>query len=187
MSEQDTTTTPVVVAAPAPPPVNDAVVNAQVQAYVSQLQKQYEAAQQSAMERAQLEFERKLAEMQARQQIESYAQHVTTPTLSRQHALPGEAGAYSAFLLSLNGDQRKQATALFDTILASGLVSFEEIGSGNAGDGQSDHEAVLARVESIKASKMSSGMGAVDALSAAIRAVGKDAYNAARAATKEAR
>lgn len=184
MSEQDTPIAAPAIAAPAPPPVNDAVVNAQVQAYVSQLQKQYEAAQQSAMERAQMEFERKLAEMQARQQIESYAQHVTTPTLSRQHALPGEAGLYSAFLMSLNGDQRKAATGIFDTILASGLVSFEEIGSGQAGDSRSDHEAVLDRAEKIKAEKVQSGMSASAALTAAINAVGKDAYNAARAATK---
>ena len=170
-----------------PPPINDAVVNAQVQAYVTQLQAQYEAAQQSAMARAQAEFERKLAEMQARQQIEAYAQSITTPTATRPHAMPGDAAAYSGFLLSLNGEQRKGAVALFDQVLAVGLVSFEEIGSGAGADARSDAAQVLAQVETIKAQKLASGLSQSAALAAAIAAVGKDAYNAAKTATKGVR
>lgn len=115
--------------------------------FTVQMQQQIEYARQQAEAAA----SRQIAEFQARQQIETYAQHITTPTLKRQHALPGQPSTYSAFLMGLNGEQRKTAQAIFDTILTSGLVSFEEIGSeGDAPPEQSAQEqfedAVLAKV-----------------------------------------
>lgn len=149
----------------------------------SSVMAQFEQVKLQAEQQARAE----IARFQREQEIVQLAQHMTTPTLQRQHALPFEAERLGKFLNSLSDAQRSEARALFDHILASGLVSFEEIGSGNAGDSRTDHEAVIARVESIKADKMAGGMSASAALNAAIVAVGKAEYNAARAATKGGR
>lgn len=147
------------------PVINDAAMQAQMNAYVAQLEARYASQQEQAFQRAQLEFDRRISEMEQRRQIESYAQHITTPTMSRQHALPGQAETYVAFLASLSGDSRKAAMSLFDGILTSGLVSFEEIGaSGEA-------QAVDARAEfqALVDAKVANGM----ARTAAIQAVSK--------------
>lgn len=135
---------------PLTPPViasNDPAVQAQVNAVVAQMTAQLEEQRRMVLEQAQAQFQRELANMQAQQAIQTYAQHITTPTLSRPSGLPGQASDYSAFLASLTADQRKAAQVLFDRILASGLVSFEEIGSAGDGEGarsaKEEHEALV--------------------------------------------
>lgn len=152
---------------PALPPLDDTATQAQISAYVGQLEARFKAQQEDAFRRAQQEFERRMQELQAKQQIESYAQHITTPTLTRQHALPGQASAYSSFLLSLSAEQRKAAQSLFDGILSAGLVSFEEIGS--SGEGEQEKNAGERWNAAVQA-KVAGGM----ARSAAIGAVMKE-------------
>lgn len=138
--------------------------------------------------RAQAEAEARaeIANFQREQRITALAQHMTTPTLQRQHALPIEGPRLAKFLNSLGEAQRAEAQAILEQVLSAGLISFEEIGNGQGDDGI-DHERTLEKVEQIKAVKVASGMTASAALSAAISAVGKDAYNAARQAQKGGR
>jgi hypothetical protein len=155
-----------------PPTFNaaDPAVTAQVNAVVAQMTAQFEQQRQIVLEQAQAQFQRQLAEMQAQQQISSYAQHATTPTLQRQHALPIEAGALTSFLSSLSATQRTAATGLFDRILDAGLVSFEEIGSQQDGPAeQSAQEQYDAAVQA----KMAGGMARL----AAMQAVAKEQPN----------
>ena len=91
-----------------PPTFNaaDPAVAAQVNAVVAQMTAQFEQQRQIVLEQAQAQFQRQLAEMQAQQTIQTYAQHITTPTMQRQHALPLEASAVASFLSGLNATQR---------------------------------------------------------------------------------
>jgi ClpP class serine protease len=127
--------------------------------FTEQMQTQIAYAQQQA----EAATARKIAEFQAQQAIQQYAQHATTPTLQRQHALPIEAQALSTFLSSLNATQRKDAQGLFDRILDAGLVSFEEIGSQAEGaEEQSAKEQFDAAVQA----KVSGGMSRLNAMQA---------------------
>ena len=178
--------------APALPPIQpptfnaaDPAVAAQVNAVVAQMTAQFEQQRQIVLEQAQAQFQRQLAEMQAQQTIQTYAQHITTPTMQRQHALPLEAGAVASFLSGLNATQRTSAQGLFDRILDAGLVSFEEIGSAGEG-GERD---ISAEWDAAIAAKVGTGM----ARSAAIEAVKQanpalySAYNASGATISRSR
>lgn len=162
------------------PPVNDAAMQAQINAYTQQMEARYQANNEAAFQRAQQEFERRISEMEARRQIESYAQNATAATLTRQHALPLEAETLTAFLSSLSASQRTAATGLFDRVLDAGLVSFEEIGSSADGDARDAAE----RWDAAVTAKVATGM----ARSAAISAVMKqqpDLYREYSAAGKK--
>lgn len=153
---------------------SDPAVQAQVNAVVAQMTAHFETQRKLVMEQAQQAFQRQLAEMQARQDVEAYAQHITTPTMQRPHALPGQPATYAEFLLSLSAPQRQTARGLFDGILAGGLVNFEEIGSQGEGEESKDAKAEF---ESAVTAKMAGGLSR----SAAILAV-KDAQPALFAA-----
>lgn len=160
--------------APALPPITpptfnaaDPAVTAQVNAVVAQMTAQFEQQRTIVLEQAQAQFQRQMAEMQAQQQIQTYAQHATTATLQRQHALPIEADALTSFLSSLNAGQRTVAQGLFTRILDAGLVSFEEIGS--QGDGAPEQTA-KEQFDAAVSAKVSTGMSMLSA----IQAVGRD-------------
>lgn len=137
---------------------------------------QFEAVRQQAETQARAE----IARFQREQQIVALAQHMTTPTLQRQHALPFEAGKLASFLTGLSEAQRTEALALFEQVLTAGLVSFEEIGTGREGQDADSADAVLARYETIKAQKVAAGMDVPSAHLSAVNTVGKDAYNRAK-------
>lgn len=164
MSE-DTARTPE--SAPALPAVNDAAMQAQISAYVGQMEANFKAQQDAAFARAQSEFERRIAEMEQRRAIESYAQHITTPTLSRPYGVPGHADEWVSLLAATPAAIRPQWQAKIDAILSSGLVSFEEIGSG--GEGAEARDAG-AEWNALVTAKVSQGMGRA----AAIQAVAKE-------------
>jgi hypothetical protein len=165
--DEDTTVVETPPTLPPLPPINDTAMQAQIGAYVQQMEARYQAQQEAAFQRAQVEFERRIADMEARRQIETYAQHATTATLQRQHALPIEAEALTSFLASLSASQRATAQTLFTRILEAGLVSFEEIGSqGEAAPEQSAKEQFDAAVQE----KVRGGMSQLSA----IQAVGKE-------------
>lgn len=152
------------------PQALDAELSAAEQAKIDRLvalrEQEWQAREKMILAEAEARFERRMAEERARQQIESYAQHVTTPTLTRPHALPFEAREVATFLGSLSAEQRKGATALFDRILDAGLVSFEEIGTdGEAAAEQSAQE----RYQALVNAKVAAGMSAVNAMKAVNR------------------
>lgn len=145
------------------PPVNDAAMQAQISAYVAQMEARFKAQQDAAFARAQQEFERRIVEMEQQRQIEAYAQHITTPTLSRPHALPGSAEDWSKALRSLSAEQRRVWQPLLDTVLSAGLVSFEEIGASGEGETRTAAEEWDAFVSG----KVAAGMSRVAAIKAA--------------------
>lgn len=152
------------------PGANDVELSAAEQAKIDRLvslrEQEWKGREALLLQEAEARFERRMQELQAKQQVESYAQHITTPTLTRQHALPGQASAYSAFLLSLGATQRTVAMGLLDGILASGLVSFEEIGS--AGEAKAESSA-KERWDTAVQAKVSTGMARSAAISAVMR------------------
>lgn len=149
------------------PPVSDAAMQAQINAYAAQMEARYKAQQDQAFARAQAEFERRINEMEQRRQIESYAQHITTPTLTRPHALPGSAEDWTKALTALSTDQRKLWQPLLDTVLSAGLVSFEEIGTSGEGAEAKDAQAEFA---SLVTAKVAGGMSRVAAIQAVAKA-----------------
>lgn len=164
----------------------NAAETAKIDRIVSMREQEWKAREARILQEADARFERRMAEERVRNDVENYAQHITTPTLTRQHALPGQAATYGAFLLSLNASQRSTATGLFDNILASGLVSFEEIGSGGEGEGTPDPSQ---QWQSAITAKVSAGLSR----SAAIEAVKREqpalfaAYNASGVTKKGGR
>lgn len=145
------------------PAMQAQAVQAQIDALAAQMAAQMEQQRATIMEQAQAQFQRQMAEMQARQQVETYAQHITTPTMQRPHALPFTAAEVSTFLLSLNGDQRTTARGLLDRVLTAGLVSFEEIGTSAEGGEASVDDRWQAAIDA----KVKTGMsrsGAIEAV-----------------------
>lgn len=140
--------TPPPAADPTPPPAElsaeqiaaalaSANLPAQFSADIGALVRQQVQAQLATV-RAQAEQEARaeIARFQAAQRVAQFAQHVTTPTTDRAAALPVPTERVERFLLSLAGEARTEAMALFDAILEAGLVTFEEYGSqGDGGDG----------------------------------------------------
>ncbi len=168
------------VATPPLPPINDAAMQAQIGAYVQQMEARYQMQQEAAFQRAQAEFERRIADMEARRQIETYSQDATRATLQRQHALPIEADTLTGFLSSLNPAQRTQAQTLFSRILDAGLVSFEEIGS--QAEGAAEQSAGEKYEQAVQA-KVSTGMTRLNAM----QAVGREQPDLYKAYQAESR
>jgi capsid assembly protease len=116
-------------APPALPPINDTVMQAQISAYVTQMEARYQAQQEAAFQRAQQEFERRIADMEQRRQIEAFAQDATTATLRRQHALSCSADDLTALLMETPTGVRGKWQALLTRTLETGFVDFSEVGS----------------------------------------------------------
>lgn len=159
---------------PALPPItpptfsaSDPAVAAQVNAVVAQMTAQFEQQRQIVLEQAQAQFQRQLAEMQAQQAIQTYAQHITTPTMQRPHALPFTSAEVVTFLSSLNPEQRKGAQGMFDRLLDSGLVSFEELGS--SGEGAETQQSAKEQFDAAVQAKVASGMSRLAAMQAVQR------------------
>jgi hypothetical protein len=120
---------------PALPPVSDAAMQAQISAYVAQMEARYQAQQDAAFQRAQAEFERRIAEMEQRRQIEAFAQDATSATTRRPHAFSCSADELTTLLMETPPAVRGKWQGLITRTLDSGLVSFEEVGSeGGAAD-----------------------------------------------------
>lgn len=145
--------------------------------FTQQMQAQIDAAR----DQARLEAQRSIAEFQAQQQIASFAQHITTPTLSRPTALPLEATRIEKFLFSLSGDSRKEGQAILEHILTAGLVSFSELGA--TGDATQESSAIE-RYEEAVATEIKNGAKSRSAALSAVQRAHPDlvaAYNTERA------
>jgi hypothetical protein len=158
MSEEVLTTPPVL------PPAD---MSAEVQAAFAQMRSDYERQLLQMVETERANFQRQLEADRTASQIAQFAQHITTPTIQRQHALPLEADAVTAFLSSLSASQRDDAKKLFSRILDAGLVSFEEIGSSAEGGAE---PSAKERFEAAVAAKVATGMSRFNA----ITAIGKE-------------
>jgi hypothetical protein len=150
---------------------------------VEQLRTMYQQHLQSQMAEMQRQAQdaaaRQIAQFQAEQRITALAQHMTNPTLQRQHALPLEADRLSKFLIGLSQDQRTEATAIFERILTAGLVSFEEIGARGGDENAPDP---IEQYEAAVAAKIKGGMARTTAVSAVLleQPTLASAYQAAR-------
>lgn len=160
----------IIQSAPEPTAAVDVELSASEQAKIDRLvalrEAEWKQREQLILQEAEARFERRMADERARRDIESYAQHITTPTLARPHALPGQTATYAAFLSSLSSEQRKAAQGLFDGILAAGLVSYAEIGSSGEGPGAGDTASEWAALVS---AKVQAGMTRTAAIAAAAR------------------
>lgn len=178
----DEQNTPIDAAPPLPalPPVSDAAMQAQINAYVTQMEARYQAQQDAAFQRAQAEFERRIAEMESRRQIEAFAQDATTPTLRRAQALSCTADELTALLMETPTSVRGKWQTLLTRTLDSGLISFEEVGS--EGGAQEERDVEDQWKEAV-AAKRAAGLSQ----SAAIEAIKREqpdlfrAYNASGA------
>jgi hypothetical protein len=175
--------------APALPPITpptfnaaDPAVTAQVNAVVAQMTAQFEQQRQIVLEQAQAQFQRQMAEMQAQQTVRTWAQHASTPTINRQHAVPQSADELYGLAMEMSAAPRQKFMAMIDRLNETGLASFEEIGSSNEGEARDDKALFDDKVSA----KVSMGMGRA----AAIQAVAKefpDLYTAQTVAKKGGR
>jgi ClpP class serine protease len=160
------------------PQLNDAAMQQQLAAYSaamqSQLQAQYQQLTRQAEQQAAAQFQRWQAEQEARQAILTYAQHATTPTLDRPHALPFSAEQVVNLLSALPAANRPAVQQALTDILDSGLVPFDRIGSGGGGE---EAQSAREQFDALMLAKTASGMS----YAAALKAVAKDRpdlYNA---------
>lgn len=131
MTNDEPTTTPDAA------PVDMSVMFAQMfqgAGLTEQMRKHYvELAQEQinlAREEARLQAQREIAEFQARQSLMSYAQHVTTPTLQRPHALAYTADQVVDILGGIPADARAKVRQLIDDAIEGRLlVAYDPIGA----------------------------------------------------------
>lgn len=158
-------------APPAPPTLtSDPAIAAQLAAFGADQRQwfleQMEAVRRQAQAEARQLFEQQQAEQARERAILAFAQHVTTPTTTRAHALPFKAEQVAEALRGLNDAQRARVEALLSGVVESGLVAFDRLGSAGEGAEERDPRAaydaaVLAKVER--------GMSRLDAIRAVNR------------------
>lgn len=171
---------------PLPAPVgDDPIVAQQVAAYAAQIQAQFRAQHETVLRQAQeqalAQFERWKAEQAAQQAILTFAQHVTTATIDRPHALAYTSEQVAAILTGLSGEKR-QAVQQFMTDVVEGkaLIAFDALGGQGEGADDDAPDAIRARWSKAIADRTARGLSR----SAAIVAVRRDdpglyeAYNA---------
>ena len=174
--EQPTTTTPDVPASPPvdvpipAPPVglaDDPLLAQQMAAYQRQMteymRQQHEEVMAQAQRQAKAEFERWRAQQAAEQAITAFAQHATTPTMERPHALAYSAEQVVSILTGLSPEKRTQVQNLINDVLSgTALVAFDAIGAPGTG-GEDVRGEWAAKVASYQAQ----GLSRSDAIKAA--------------------
>lgn len=163
-------TVPAVPEPPAPPLMSDPAIQAQFAAYNQQMQAhfraQFEEMQRTAQAEAQRQFQQWQAEQKREASILAFAQHVTTPTIERQHALPFKADQVADALRGLNDAQREKVEALLSGVVESGLVAFDRVGSGG---GEGEQRDAKEQYEAAILAKVAGGMSRLDAIRAVNR------------------
>ena len=132
-----------------------------------QLQESYKRVLEDAKKEAALQFERWQGEQRREAAITAFAQRVTTPTMDRPYALPASAEQIADVLRGVGDDARAKLEAMFESFLASGLVSFQSMGSAAGGEDTSNATALF---DNLVFAKIQQGMSK----SAAIMAVSKE-------------
>jgi ClpP class serine protease len=158
-------------AVPVPPTVDDPAAQAQIAAYARQMQEQLRSQHQAYMEQAQqqarAEFERWKAEQARSQAIMSFAQHITTPTLERPHAVAYTADQIVGLLSGLTDDKRQAVEqVLRDAVDGALTVAFNRIGA----TGASTTPDEAAQWRDLVAQHEGRGLGRTAAIQAAMHA-----------------
>ena len=178
MAEEPTTPTtpapaPAPAVAPPAPPLNlsdDPVAQQQLVAYQAQMaaymREQHQQIMQQAQQQAQMEFERWRAAQAAEQAIAAFAQHATTPTIERPHALAYSVEQVTALLSGLSTDKRAAVQTLITDILdGKALVAYDAIGAPGNGN-----EDVAGQWQASVATFTAQGLSQSAAIQAAQRA-----------------
>lgn len=150
---------------PAPPQFTaaDPAVQAQINDVVAQMRAEQAAQRALVLEEARAQFAREMAEERARSAIQTYAQHVTTPTLQRPHALPFTSAEMATLLTETPAAPRAKWQAFIDKILADGFVDFSEYGSVGEGIGE---QSTKEQFDAAVLAKMQGGMSKLNAMQA---------------------
>lgn len=157
-----------------PMPSLDAAAQTQLEAVGRQMQaamqRQLEAQYKQMAERAEQEALQRFTRWQAEQEqaasIRAFAQHVTTPTIDRRHALPFSADQIVAVMQALPAANRGAVRELLEGVLSAGLVPFERVGADGAGE---DDRDPAEEYEALVLAKMDKGMSRFEALRAVNR------------------
>jgi ClpP class serine protease len=158
---------------PPAPPVdlsNDPQMREQLAAFAGEQRQwilsQMEAVRVQAQAEARQLFEQQQGEQRREAAVTAFAQHVTTPTLARPHALPFRAEQVAEALRPLNDAQRAPVEALLRQVVESGLVAFDRMGSGAGAEEQRD---AAEQYRAAVFAKTSGGMSEFDAIRAVNR------------------
>lgn len=157
------TTLPDVPPLPSFPAADNAAMQARLDAYMAQIEQRNAAIQAGAFARAQAEFDRRVHEMEQRGAIESFARAKTTTSTDQAYAMPCTAEELTSLLLETPSAVRQRWQTLLNRITASGLVTFDEIGSSGAGGEAIDQWNAIVNA------KQATGMSRVDAIKQAGR------------------
>jgi len=162
-----------------PPPlpvVADPAVQSQMETYIRQMEARSAAAQEAAFVQMRADFDRRIRETEQRSQIEQFARAKTVTTTDQPWAVPCSADELTQLLLETPPAARMRWQTLLNRITASGLLTFDEIGSSGAGGEEIDQwnaivnakvAAGQSRVEAIKqTAKEHPGLYAAQALPA---------------------
>lgn len=118
---------------PPPPATQDAAMGARLDTYIAATEQRLQAAQEAAYARAEAEFDRKLKELEQIRTIEGFARAKTVTGIGQPWALPCKAEELTSLLAETPSGPRAKWMQLLNRITASGLVSFDEIGSSAEG------------------------------------------------------
>jgi len=148
---------------PPPPAAQDAAMQSRLDTYIQATEARLQAAQEAAYARAEAEFDRKLKELEQIRTIEGFARAKTVTGIGQPWALPCTAEELTKLLAETPAGPRTQWMQLLTRITASGLLSFDEIGSSAEGAELADQWAALV------SAKVAAGTPRVQAIQQASR------------------
>ena len=134
---------PVAQPLPPPPAAQDAAMQSRLDTYIQATEARLQAAQDAAYARAEAEFDRKLKELEQIRTIEGFARAKTVTGIGQPWALPIKAEELTKLLAETPAGPRTQWMQLLTRITASGLISFDEIGSSAEGAELADQWSAL--------------------------------------------
>lgn len=145
-------------AAPPLPVVADPAVQSQMEAYIRQMEARNDASREAAFVQMRADFDRRIRETEQRSQIEQFARAKTVTTTDQPWAVPCTADELTQLLLETPAAVRPRWQTLLNRITASGLVTFDEIGSSGAGGEEIDQWNAIVNA------KVATGMKRVEAI-----------------------
>lgn len=140
------------------PPINDAALQARVDAYFAQQQAAMQQREREIEARLKADFERRMLESDQRNAIHAFARARTMTTTDQPYAVPCTAEELSQLLLETPAAVRGKWQALLTRVTTNGLVSFDEIGSSGEAAEAADRWAILVNA------KVAAGQKRVDAI-----------------------
>jgi hypothetical protein len=163
MSEPTQEAPPAALPLPPPPAAQDAVMQSRLDSYIQATEARLAAAQEAAYARAEAEFDRKLKELEQIRTIEGFARAKTVTGVGQPWALPCTAEELTTLLAETPPAARTKWMTVLNRITASGLISFDEIGSSAEGAELADQWNALINA------KVAAGKSRVQAIQEAAR------------------